>query len=157
MRFKSWSYRFAEQVLNSKFTIKKEIEEIIKSINFDKDTTRPRLNKKFEKKFIERGWKPQQRVSDELAAKIDFVKERVGVEVAFVHPSFMGLDFLKFQTMSYSNLDKIDIGVYIVITSELRRKYTKFGGSIIFEKVKKYLPHFRSAIQVPIWVVGLEE
>jgi hypothetical protein len=157
MRFRSWSYRFAEQVLNSKFVIKKEIEEIVKSINFEpRKTTRPGLNKSFEKEFIKMGWKPQQRVSDELAAKIDFIKERVGIEVAFVHPSFIGLDLLKFQTMSYSNLDVIDVGVYILITKNISQ-YPQFMGSITFEKVQNYLPHFRSAIQVPIWVVGLEE
>ena len=29
-------------------------------------------------------------------------------------------------------------------------------GSLTFEKVAKYLPHFKSAIQVPIFVLGIE-
>jgi restriction endonuclease BglII len=29
-------------------------------------------------------------------------------------------------------------------------------GSLTFEKVKKYLPHFKSAIQVPIYVLGID-
>lgn len=29
-------------------------------------------------------------------------------------------------------------------------------GSLSFEKVKSYLPHFKSAIQVPIYVIGLD-
>jgi hypothetical protein len=29
-------------------------------------------------------------------------------------------------------------------------------GSLTFEKVVRYLPHFRSAIQVPIYVIGID-
>lgn len=29
-------------------------------------------------------------------------------------------------------------------------------GSLTFEKVKRYLPHFKSAIQVPIYVIGID-
>lgn len=30
-----------------------------------------------------------------------------------------------------------------------------WDGSLNFEKVVKYLPHFKSAIQVPIYVIGI--
>ncbi len=33
MRFRTWSYRFAEQVLNGKLTLKKEIEDTLLSPN----------------------------------------------------------------------------------------------------------------------------
>jgi len=29
-------------------------------------------------------------------------------------------------------------------------------GSLTFEKVKRYLPYFKSAIQVPIYVIGID-
>jgi hypothetical protein len=29
-------------------------------------------------------------------------------------------------------------------------------GSLSFEKVVKYLPHFKSAIQLPIYVLGID-
>ncbi len=32
----------------------------------------------------------------------------------------------------------------------------KWEGSLSFEKVTKYLPHFKSAIQVPIYVIGID-
>jgi len=159
MRFRTWSYRFAEEVLNSKLPLKKEIEDIIRSINFPPaEISRPKLNDAFKKAFLNKGWKGEERIFEEPReplAKIDFIKERVGVEVAFSHSSFLGIDMLKFQTLSYSNLDRIDVGVYIVATSGFHKK--KFEGSITFEKVVKYLPHLRSAIQVPIYVYGLEE
>ena len=166
MKFVPWSYRFAEQVLNSKLAIKKEIEDVIKSIDLPPSGfSRPKLNEVFEKKFKELGWEWKPAVFEEAGdptAKIDFLKERVGIEVAFSHSSFLGIDLLKFQTMSYSNLDRIDVGVYIVVTREFRKKLIKeykksWEGSITFEKACRYLPHFRSAIQVPIYVIGLEE
>jgi len=165
MKFKTWSYRFAEQVLNSKLRIRKEIEQIIESIDIPSNQlTRPNVNKIFREKFLQLGWEEQPKVAEkeDIEAKLDFFKERVGVEVAFSHSSFLGIDLLKFQTMSYSNLDKIDVGVYIAVTSAFLKKLIKeykqkWGGSLTFEKIVRYLPHFKSAIQVPIFVIGLEE
>lgn len=89
----------------------------------------------------------------------NFLKSRVGIEVEFGHPSFIGIDLLKFQVSSYAALDKIDVGVYIVATNDFRRKMkeykNKWGGSLTYEKVVRYLPHFKSAIQVPVYVIGL--
>lgn len=124
VRFQVFSYRFAEQVLNSKLAAKKEIEQIINSIQ-PKGYSRPGLNEIFEKKFVEKTWLKQPHLfaePSEIAAKIDFLKDRIGVEVAFSHSSFIGIDLLKFQTLSYSNLDKIDVGVYITVTREYKRK-----------------------------------
>jgi len=159
MRFRTWSYRFAEEVLNSKLSLKKEIEDIIESINLSpNEVSRPRLNKAFRKEFLKRVWSPEEKIFEELgepSAKIDYIKDRIGVEVAFSHSSFLGIDMLKFQMLSYSFLDRIDVGVYIVVTGDYFKE--KFEGSIKFERVVKYLPYFRSAIQVPIYVYGLEE
>ena len=164
MRFQTFSYRFAEQVLNSKLATKKEIEEIMTLIK-PKGFSRPELNEIFEREFMERGWQKQPQVFEEItdiAAKIDYLKDRVGVEVAFSHSSFIGIDLLKFQALSYSNLDKIDVGIYITVTRDQRRRFEheynkKWQGSLTFEKVCKYLPHFRSAIQIPVFVYGIEE
>lgn len=125
MRFQTFSYRFAEQVLNSKLGTKKEIEDIIRSIR-PRGYSRPELNEVFRTKFLEKDWIEQPQVFEEIsdiAAKIDYLKDRVGVEVAFSHSSFIGIDLLKFQTLSYSNLDKIDGGVYITVTREQRKRF----------------------------------
>lgn len=73
----------------------------------------------------------------------------------------MGIDLLKFQVSSYSALDRIDVGAYIVTTRRFQRTLrVKFNqnweGSLTFEKVVTYLPHFKSAIQVPIYVLGVD-
>ena len=165
MRYQKFSFRFAEQVLNSKLALKQEIEDIITDKSIDPQTlSRPNFNQMLRKAFLERGWEDQPAIFDEAGdpgARLDFLKQRVGIEVGFGHASFIGIDLLKFQVASYSGLDKIDVGVYIVTTRGFQRQMrTKFDqkwqGSLTFEKVIRYLPHFKSAIQVPIYVVGLE-
>jgi len=152
--------------LNSKFSTKKEIETIIESVNLKpEELSRPKLNNAFREEFLKRKWEEQPQIFNEVKerfVRIDFLKDRVGVEIAFSHESFIGTDLLKFQTLSYSYLNKIDLGVYVAVTKDFRRKLIKqykqkWTGSSTFEKVCKYLPHFRSAIQVPIFVIGLEE
>ena len=100
-------------------------------------------------------------MGDDWAGKFDFLKDRIGVEVQFGHSSFIGIDLLKFQVASFSNLDTIDFGVYITTTSafqkEMKTKYgLKWEGSLTFEKVVRYLPYIRSAIQVPVYVIGID-
>ena len=165
IRLRKFSYRFAEQVLNSKLTLKQEIESIIIDPNIDITTlSRPHFNEILDEKFVEKGWERQPPVFNEPkdpSAKMDFLKNRIGIEVAFGHASFMGIDLLKFQVASYSGLDKIDVGVYIVTTKQfqkiMKRDYNKnWEGSLSFEKVVRYLPHFKSAIQLPIYVIGID-
>lgn len=113
--------------------------------------------------FLEKGWEGQPRVSPDYESiqQIRFSKKRIAVEVQFGHASFLGTDLLKFQMASYSNLDLIDFGVYITTTKAMQKFLTnQYGhnweGSLNFEKVEKYLPYFKSAIQVPIYVIGID-
>jgi hypothetical protein len=165
INLQKFSFRFAEEVLNSKLTLKQEIESILLDPGIDlQSLNRPHFNKVLENLFVQKGWETQPKVFDEKqdpSAKLDFLKERIGVEVGFTHSSFIGIDLLKFQVASYSSLDKIDVGVYIVTTRNFQKRMKKefnqnWEGSLNFEKVKRYLPHFKSAIQVPIYVIGLD-
>jgi hypothetical protein len=164
IRLERFSYRFAEQVLNSKLALKQEIEAILTSEEIEvASLSRPNFNKVLREQFVAHGWQDQPHVfSDEEdpAAKMDFLKERVGIEVGFGHASFIGIDLLKFQVSSYSGLDQIDVGVYVTTTRHFQKHMAtyqqKWEGSLTFEKVKKYLPHFKSAIQVPIYVIGID-
>lgn len=165
IRLERYSYRFAEQVLNAKLAIKQELDEILTNEAIDlASLSRPNFNKVLRESFVAHGWQDQPHVfSDEEdpAAKMDFLKERVGVEVGFGHASFIGIDLLKFQVSSYSALDQIDLGIYVTTTRRFQRHMAiehqqKWDGSLTFEKVKKYLPHFKSAIQVPIYVIGID-
>jgi hypothetical protein len=165
IRLKTFSYRFAEQVLNSRLTIKQEIEDILLDPTIKvPELSRPHFNQVLDDLFRSKGWQPQPAVFNEPrdpSAKMDFLKERIGVEVGFGHASFMGIDLLKFQVSSYSSLDQIDVGVYIITTKSFQKRMIKeykqkWDGSLSFEKVVRYLPHFKSAIQVPIYVIGID-
>jgi len=165
IRLQSFSYRFAEQVLNSKLALKQEIEGILRDSSENlASLSRPNFNKLLDEKFTAKGWESQPSVFDERgdpSAKMDFMKERLGIEVGFGHASFIGIDLLKFQIASYSGLDKIDVDVYVVTTRNFQRIMKRefdqnWEGSLSFEKVVRYLPHFKSAIQVPIYVIGID-
>ena len=165
IRLKYFSFRFAEQVLNGRLAIKQEIEGVLQDPAIDvSELSRPRFNELLETLFSARGWQSQPQVFPEPqdpAAKMDFLKDRIGIEVEFGHSSFIGIDLLKFQVSSYSGLDQIDVGVYVVTTRSFQRRMVseynqKWDGSLTFEKVERYLPHFKSAIQVPIYVIGID-
>lgn len=104
--------------------------------------SRPYFNELLKNKFEEKGWESQPSVFDERgypSAKMDFLKERIGIEVGFGHASFIGIDLLKFQIASYSGLDKIDVGIYVVTTKNFQKKMKNeykqnWEGSLSFEK-----------------------
>ena len=165
IRLERFSYRFAEQVLNSKLALKQEVEAILTSQAIEvASLSRPNFNKVLRESFVTHGWHDQPHVfsdDEDLGAKMDFLKERVGIEVGFGHASFIGIDLLKFQVSSYSGLDQIDVGIYVTTTRRFQKHMAsqhqqKWEGSLTFEKVKKYLPQFKSAIQVPIYVLGID-
>ena len=165
IRLEYYSYRFAEQVINSKLSLKKEIEDILLDPSIDVSTlNRPYFNEALDTLFINKDWEKQPQVfenTSDPSARLDFLKSKIGVEVQFGHSSFIGIDLLKFQVASYSHLDKIDLGVYIVTTKNFQKIIKKeynhtWEGSLTFEKVINYLPHFKSAIQIPIYVIGLD-
>jgi len=165
IRLQKFSFRFAEQVLNSKLALKREIESILTDTSIDlAKMSRPKFNKLLDEKFVSKGWTSQPSVFDEPkdpTAKMDFLKDRIGIEVGFGHPSFIGIDLLKFQVSSYSGLDKIDVGIYVVTTRNFQKRMKKefnqnWQGSLSFNKVVRYLPHFKSAIQLPIYVLGID-
>jgi hypothetical protein len=163
IRLERFSYRFAEQVLNSKLAIKQEVESILTSDALEIATLSRPANKVLRESFVSKGWRDQPHVfgeEDEPGAKMDFLKERVGIEVGFGHASFIGIDLLKFQVSSYSALDQIDVGIYVVTTRRFQKHLAthnqNWEGSLSFEKVTRYLPHFKSAIQVPIYVLGID-
>ena len=159
------SYCFAEQILNSRLAIRQEIESILTDLSLPiPELRRPRFNTELKCRFLEKGWEAQPFVFGETGepmARMDFSKDRVDIEVEFGHASFMGIDLLKMQIGSYSGLDKIDMGIYIVTTSSFQTRMKKefnqnWEGSLKYEKVLRYLPHFKSAIQVPIFVYGID-
>ena len=93
INLQKYSFRFAEQVLNSKLVLKQEIENVLLDPSIELQTlNRPHFNKVLEKLFVQKGWETQPKVFNENqdpSAKFDFLKERIGVEVGFTHSSFI--------------------------------------------------------------------
>ncbi len=165
MRLEKYSYRYAEQVLNSHLTLKNEVEAILTAPDISLETlSRPEFNRVLEDKLVAAGWQRQPPVfdaDDDASARLDFMKDRVGIEVQFGHSSFIGIDLLKFQVASYSALDKLDVGIYVTTTRHFQKHMREehdqnWEGSLPFEKVQTYLPKFKSAIQVPLYVLGID-
>jgi restriction endonuclease BglII len=57
LRLERFSYRFAEQVLNSKLVIKQEIESLLTGPSIDVvSLSRPTFNKVLRELFVAKGW-----------------------------------------------------------------------------------------------------
>jgi len=165
LRLRTYSYHFGEPVMNSKLALKEEIEGIVADPAIDVSAlSRPAFREMLTAAFAAHGWTLQTRSSDDIddpSALVGFIKDRAGVEIEFGHPYFIGMDLLKLQLASSPAQDRIDVGVYVVTTVAFQRHLEevhghKWRGSISFERVVRYLPHFRSAISVPIYVLGID-
>jgi hypothetical protein len=63
IRLERFSYRFAEQVLNSKLALKQEVEAILTSEAIEvASLSRPNFNKVPRESFVTRGWHDQPHV-----------------------------------------------------------------------------------------------
>ncbi len=66
LRLRTWPYRFAEQVLNSKLVLKKEIEEVLSDPSIEiPSLSRPVFNEVPKERFVDKGWQSQPPVFDE--------------------------------------------------------------------------------------------
>jgi hypothetical protein len=120
---------------------------------------RPEMSKLFRDLFSLRRWDQDIDVFDEpdlASGKISFMKGRVGVQISFNHYLRIGTELLRFQALSYSSQNLIDVGVYISITEQLVQEWSEgFLGSITFERACRYYEEFRNAITIPIVFIGL--
>lgn len=99
IRIGRYSYRFAEQVLNSKPALKQEVESIILDysivISSLSSLSRHVFNEILEERFVAKKGNSQPAVfgdSHDSTAKLYFLKERIGIEVQFGHSSFIGIN-----------------------------------------------------------------
>ena len=136
--------------LNSDYDLKKEIEDVIQSIDFndiqkryeEENIKRKALGKKlaqgkqstinsmFKEEFDKRDCECEKNVfndpDNDLA--IDFWKRKVGVDVAFNHRSFIGGDILRLQAgAEVKNI--IKAGVYICPTKTFAKIVSPKDGS----------------------------
>jgi len=163
LHFQGISYRSADEILNQRPSVKEEIEGLLTDPGIDiASLSRPYYTDLMKERFANQGWQPAIFHQTEYQlAKIDFIKERVGVEIGFRHMSLIGADLLKFQVASPFALNKIDVAVYIVTTRNFQKQMKKefhhnWSGAMSVEKVDRYLRHFTSGIHVPVYLIAVD-
>jgi len=151
MQYSQFSYRFAEEVLNSRLAVKSEIDGLLQSYagKMGKGTS---AHEELLDLFAQKGWEKGHRVCSESSLEIDLFKERIAIEVELSHSMSLFKDFLKFQ-MGF-NADEIDVG--IIVTHHRESAKRLFGYEVAnIEKARRELGSLRLVISVPIWVIGL--
>jgi hypothetical protein len=172
-----FSYRFADEVLNSPAFIeeRKDIEEILTKFvvpKLAKPKIRTRINKKtgvsktwtfttsqtqmntlLDAEFEAKGWDCQPPVTQDKVTgiKADYKKKRVQVEVQFGNMARWYTDVFKFQ-VSYS-LGLIDVGVLVVPVQAFAATIDENVAH--YERVVRELPYAKMSITLPIWVIGV--
>lgn len=119
------------------------------------------MNRQFKKAFVEKGYRelrdtytitlPKSKVSIPGAFKqIDYVKDKVLIEVQFGKYAFMFYDMAKFQY--FFNENKADVGVEIVPCHKLHKQMStgvSYGEQLVYdiERLKRHFP------SVPVKVI----
>jgi len=156
LRYSWHNFRFAEEILNSKLALKKEIEDIINQLDVDpfgKGAASP--HRVIKEAFLRRGWSDEERISCRTRMRFDLYKERIGIEIETSHIIHTYKDFLKFLVAF--NDGKIDVGVEIVYDDSFIRRHNLRPARPRMSKVRNDLETlFRPIIPVPIFVIGLE-
>ncbi|MHA2062188.1 MAG: BglII/BstYI family type II restriction endonuclease [Candidatus Sifarchaeia archaeon] len=178
MNYEWYAHRFADIILNSDYELKQEIEQVIQSIDFgsiqkrfDNQNAERRskgkkeakgkqstINLMFREEFTERGWEIEKNVFNDPDndLTIDFWKRNIGVDVAFVHRSFIGGDLLRLQAAAEVK-NVIKIGVYICPTKDFAKVVSPTDGATMvnYERANWYLDNFYPVFTVPILLIGL--
>ena len=138
MDYETYEHRYADIILNSDYELKKEIFDVIQSIDISEverrfnteNTLRTQSGKKLLKgkqstinlmcaeEFKKHGWDTEKNIfhdpKNDLA--IDYWKRDIGVDIAFNHRSFIGGDLLRFQAAAevknviLDHLDGVGVG-----------------------------------------------
>lgn len=178
MTFEWYAHRFADIILNSDYSLKQEIEDVIHSISFydvitefnlenqrrtDTGKKPPQgkqstINSFFRKEFGKRGWEIEKNVfndpGNDLA--IDFWKRNIGVDIAFNHRSFIGGDLLRLQAAAEVK-NVIKVGVYVCPVKEFAKAVSPKDGTsmVVYERTRWYLDNFYQVLTAPILLIGL--
>jgi hypothetical protein len=157
VQFETYSYRHADEILNSNLSVKKEIQHVLEATTaVPVQQGEEGLTAKISGAFREHNWSGEVPVIEgKLHTQyFDFFKARVAIEIEFSRYEFVYRDFIRF--LAAYNANKIDVGVIITNTraGNERIKHKSSGPS--FERVCEELDWLRPTLTVPIWVIGLK-
>lgn len=157
MQFETFSYRHAEEILNSHLAIRRQINDVLSAAKEAPVKQGPDgLTAALMAAFEARGWAKEVPVSDNAdhEQRFDLSKDRVAIEIEFSRYEFLYRDYLRF--LSAYNTDKIDVGILITHAESglARTKYP--SGAPSLARVQADLVWLRPTVTVPIWVIGLK-
>jgi hypothetical protein len=120
------------------------------------------LNDVFEEKLIPLGWTPQQKLFSDGHLEdwsMDFIKDRIGVEVTFNHSEAIAWTFSRLNIAGESErvdeCAKVEVGVAITATENLKR-WGKMDSTVsTFEKATAWLREMKPILPIPILLIGL--
>ncbi len=120
------------------------------------------LNKVFRARLGPLGWEPEPRLFDEVQFrkwKMDFLKDRIGVEVSFNHAEAIPWTFTRLNIAGESpdvvDAHRVDVGVALFATDQLKRWARMDSAVGTFEVATAWLEIMRPIMPIPILVVGL--
>jgi hypothetical protein len=122
------------------------------------------INALFEDELdIEDGWVQQPplfRQRELRKWKMDFLRERVGVEVSFNHAEAISWQFTRLniagESVRVREESRIDVGVVICATHGLKRWARMDSAVGTFDAFKAWLREMRPILPIPMLLVGLD-
>jgi hypothetical protein len=158
MRFQTYNFRFAEEILYSQSDLKKEIKAVLDPLVIDPNAKGDNMpHRVIKAAFMEKGWSDEELLSTQSKMRFDLYKNRIAIEIETSNIVHCYKDYLKF--LVGFNMQKIDVGVEIVYANDYIKKHNpKKHAKPTLERVRYDLEHlFRPIITVPIFVIGLED
>lgn len=122
------------------------------------------LNRLFERMLPgSDGWKSQPRLFKERALsewKLDFRRDRIGVEVSFNHGEAIPWQFTRLNIAGESERvrpdARIDVGVVITADKSLKR-WSKMDAAVgTFDQFRAWLREMKPILPIPILLIGLQ-
>jgi hypothetical protein len=123
------------------------------------------LNEYFRRKLIPLGWKKEPRLFNDPTGelrgwKMDFLKNKVGVEVTFNHAEAIPWIFSRLNIAGESERvqkeSKIEVGI-AVFASESMKRWSRMDNAVsTFELASAWLREMKPILPIPLLLIGLD-
>jgi hypothetical protein len=121
------------------------------------------MNAVIDRALVARGWEPQPHLFADPSLekwKMDFRKERIGIEVSFNHAEAIPWQFTRLNIAGESDrvLDgsRIDVGIVVCAAPSLKAWARMDSAVGTFGQFQAWLREMRPILPVPLLLIGLE-
>ncbi|MEA3349269.1 MAG: BglII/BstYI family type II restriction endonuclease [Chloroflexota bacterium] len=129
------------------------LNKAIKKLFYQRNWESPRLKCDYPTKYYVDGYQPEKEIKGTPFREMDYIKNRVGIEVQFGKYSFMVYNVAAKMTI-FSNEDIIDVGVEIVPVKDMADRMS--SGVSYFEQFVWDLERRGVAdIDIPVLILGI--